>query len=93
MVSIGSGAVSILGLGIILAALSHANDYAYRQKTGLIRAFQIPDFQFVIDLGLILLELGILGAASLVGVRVLCGILAFVFGIHALRTRLKPRGH
>jgi hypothetical protein len=92
VLSVGSGAVSILGLGLVLAALSLANDYTYRRKSGIIQVLKIPNFQFAIDLGLILLELGILGASSVAGIRLLCAVLAVAFGVHAVRTRFTPRG-
>lgn len=88
LLSVGPGALSILGLGIILAAFDSARYESFRRKSGILRSLQNPDVQFAIDVGLILLEVGILGASNVAAVRLVFGILAVLFGIHAVRTRI-----
>jgi hypothetical protein len=77
--TVGFGALWILGLGLVTAALSFDNYLASQQKRRFRQALEMPACQIMIDLGLVLFCLGLAGGVSAVWERILWAVLALMF--------------
>jgi hypothetical protein len=74
--SVGFNALWIFGLGLEVAALSFADYLAGQQKRPFWRVVQMPACRIVIDLGLLLFCLGLVGCASALWERVFWVVIA-----------------
>ena len=79
--SVGFSALWILGLGLVVAALSFANYQAGQQKQRFKQARERPASRIMIDLGLVFFCLGLTGSVSSIWERILWAILALVFTV------------
>ena len=86
-VSVGFGALWILGLGLVTAALSFTNYLANQQKRGFKQALEMPACRIMIDLGLVFFCLGWAGGVSAVWERLLWAVLALIFAVQTWQTR------
>ncbi len=78
-VSVGFGALWILGLGLTLAALSFANYLAGQHKWPFRQALELPASRSMIYLGLVFFCLGWAGSVSATWERLLWAVLALIF--------------
>jgi hypothetical protein len=78
---VGFSALWILGLGLVVAALSFANYQAGQQKWRFRQALEIPACRIMIDLGLVLFCLGWTGSVSSTWEHLLWAVLALVFAV------------
>ena len=85
--SVGFGALWILGLGLVTAALSFANYLASQQKRRFRQALEMPACRIMIDLGLVFFCLGLAGGVSAVWERLLWAILALMFALQTWQAR------
>ena len=79
--SLGFSALWIIGLGLIIAAMSFGNYWASQQKQRFKTALGKPAFRIIIGLGLIFFCLGWAGGVSTVWERILWAVLAFIFAL------------
>lgn len=86
-VSVGFGALWILGLGLVLAALSFANYLAGQNKRSFRQTLSLPEYQSMINLGLVFFCIGWAGNASTGWERLLWIVLALVFARQVWQTR------
>jgi hypothetical protein len=85
--SVGFGALWILGLGLVTAALSFAYYLASQQKLRFRQALEMPACRIMIDLGLIFFALGWTGSVSSTWERIVWAVLALVFAVQTWRAR------
>jgi ABC-type iron transport system FetAB permease component len=85
--SVGFGALWIIGLGFVTAALSFAYYIASQQKMRLRRALGVPTCRIMIDLGLVFFCLGWAGGASAVWERLLWAVLGLIFAVQTWQAR------
>jgi hypothetical protein len=88
--SVGFSALWILGLGLVVAALSFASYMADQQKQRFNQALEIPSCRIMIDLGLVFFALGWTGSVSSTWERVVWAVLAALFMVQtwqATKTR------
>jgi hypothetical protein len=85
--SVGFGALGILGLGLVTAALSFANYLASQQKRRFRQALEMPACRIMIDLGLVFFCVGLAGGVSAVWERLLWAVLALVFALQTWQAR------
>lgn len=85
--SVGFGALWILGMGIVTAALSFANYMASQQKRRFRQALEMPAYRIMIDLGLVFFCLGWAGNLSAIWERILWAVLALMFAAQAWQAR------
>ena len=85
--SVGFGALWILGLGLVTAALSFANYLASQQKRRFRQALEMPACRIMIDLGLVFFCVGLAGGVSAVWERLLWAVLALVFALQTWQAR------
>ena len=85
--SVGFGALWTLGLGLVLAALSFASYLAGRDKRPLTQVLALPEYQTLINLGLVFFCLGWAGSVSTTWEHLLWAILAFIFVAQAWQAR------
>ena len=88
-VVVGFGALWILGLGLVVAALSFANYLASQQKRRFRQALEIemPACQIMIDLGLVFFCLGWTGSVSSTCERIVWAVLALIFALQTWQAR------
>lgn len=86
-VSFGFGALWILGLSLVTAALSIANYLASQQKRRFRQMLEMPACRIMIDLGLIFFCLGWAGGVSAVWERLLWTVLALIFAFQTWQAR------
>jgi len=86
-VVVGFGALWILGLGLVTAALSFANYLAGQQKRRFRQALEMPACQIMIYLGLVFFCLGWTGSVSAVWERFLWAVLALIFAVRTWQAR------
>ena len=86
-VAVGFGALWILGLGLVTAALSFANYLASQQKRRFRQALEMPACKIMIDLGLVFFCLGWTGSVSAVWERLLWAVLALIFAVRTWQAR------
>ena len=86
-VSVVFGALWILGLGLVTAALSFANYLASQQKRRFRQALETPACRIMIDLGLVFFCLGWAGGVSAIWARLLWGVLALMFALRTWQAR------
>lgn len=85
--SFGFGALWILGLGLVTAALSFANYLASQQKRRFRQALEMAACRIMIDLGLVFFCLGWAGSVSAVWERLLWAVLALMFALQTWQAR------
>lgn len=85
--SMGFGALWILGLGLVVAALSFANYLTSQQKRRFKQVLKMSACRITIDLGLVFLCLGLTGGLSAVWERLLWGVLALIFIVRTWQAR------
>ena len=86
-VVVGFGTLWILGLGLVVAALSFANYLASQQKRRFRQVLEMPACQIMIDLGLMFFCLGWIGSVSGTWERIVWGGLAFMFALGSWQAR------
>jgi hypothetical protein len=87
--SVAFNALWILGLGFVLATLSFANYMGSGQRRGFRQALNKPACRIMIDLGLVMFCLGLLGIASALWERLLWALLALAFAVQLWPVRKK----
>jgi hypothetical protein len=85
--SVGFGALWILGLGLVTAALSFAYYLASEQKRRFRQMLELPACRIMINLGLVLFCLGLAGGVSAVWERLLWAVLALIFAVQIWQAR------
>ena len=85
--SVGFGALWILGLGLVVAALSFANYLAGQHKWRFKQALEMPACRIMLHLGLVFFCLGWAGGVSAVWERLLWAVLALIFVVQAWQAR------
>lgn len=85
--SVGFGALWILGLSLVAAALSFANYLASQQKRQFKQVLELPACRIMTDLGLVFFCLGWAGGVSATWERLLWTVLALVFAVQTWQTR------
>lgn len=73
----------VVGLAFVLATFSFANYLAYHERQRFRQVIARPTLEFVMNLGLALFCLGLVGNAEALWERVLWGILASMFVVQA----------
>ena len=86
-VVVGFSALWILGLALVVAALSFANYLAGRQKRRFRQALEMPACRIVLDLGLVFFCLGWVGGVSTTWERFVWGGLALIFALQTWQAR------
>jgi len=86
-VSVGFGALWILGLGLVVTALSFANYLASQQKRRFGQVLEMPACRIMIDLGLVFFCLGWTGSVSVVWERIVWAVLALIFAVRTWQAR------
>mgnify|MGYP001558177693 CR=1 FL=1 len=86
-VVVGFGALWILGLGFVVAALGFANYLASRQKRRFRQVLEMPACQIMIDLGLVFFCLGWTGSVSGTWERIVWAVLALIFAAQTWQVR------
>lgn len=86
-VVVGFGALWIIGLGLVTAALSFANYLASQQKRRFKQALEMPAFRIMINLGLVFFCLGWAGGVTAVWERLLWAFLALMFTLQTWQVR------
>jgi hypothetical protein len=82
---VGFSALWLVGLGVILATLSHADYDAARQQVRLSAALQQSGFQVLLNVGQVLFCLGLLGTAGSLWERLAWAGLGLWFASQAWR--------
>ena len=77
--SVGFSALWILGLGLVVAALSFAYYLAEQQEQRFKQALEIPACRIMIDLGLVFFALGWTGSVSSIWERIVWAVLVLLF--------------
>lgn len=90
--SVGFGALWILGLGLVVAALSFANYLAPQQKRRFRQALEMAACQIMIDLGLVFFCLGWTGSVSGTWERIVWAVLALMFAVQTWQARKMSNG-
>lgn len=85
--SVGFGALWIIGLGLVTAALSFAYYLAGQQKRRFRQALEMPACRIMIDLGLVFFSLGWAGGVSAGWERLLWAVLALMFALQTWQAR------
>jgi len=85
--SVGFGALWILGLGLVTAALSFANYLASQQKRRFRQALEMPACRIMIDLGMVFFCLGWTGSVSGTWERIVWAVLALMFALQTWQAR------
>jgi multisubunit Na+/H+ antiporter MnhB subunit len=88
--SVGFSALWILGLSLVVAALSFAYYQVEQQKRRFRQALEMPACRIMIGLGLVFFCLGWTGSVSSTWERIVWAVLAFVFAVQiwqAMKTR------
>ncbi len=85
--SVGFGALWILGLGLVLAALSFASYLASQRKRRFRQALEMPACRIMIGLGLVFFCLGQTGSVSAAWERILWAVLALIFAVWTWQPR------
>lgn len=83
----GFGALWVLGLGLVVAAMSIAYYLASQDKRRFRQAIQMPACRITIDLGLVFFCLGWTGSVSGTWERAPWAILALLFALQAWQDR------
>ena len=86
-VVVGFSALWILGLALVVAALSFANYQAGQQKRRFRQALGMPVCQIMIDLGLVFFCLGWVGGVSATWERIVWAVLALMFALQTWQAR------
>jgi hypothetical protein len=80
---VATGALWIVGLGIILTAIGFAHYQSHAENKKLGQVLGKRTSQFVVDLGMIFFCLGLMGSVEATWERILWGILSLVFAIQS----------
>jgi hypothetical protein len=86
-VSVGFGALWVLGLGLVTATLSIANYLAGQQKQRFSQALEMPACRIMLALGLVFFCLGWAGSVSTVWERFLWAVLGLMFALQTWHVR------
>jgi hypothetical protein len=86
-VSVGFGALWVLGLGLVTAALSFANYLAGQQKQRFSQVLEIPVYRIMLALGLVFFCLGWAGNVSTTWEHLLWAVLALMFALQTWHAR------